>query len=116
LDAAEGKPEARENILHSLRLRNELGEQWSQTSSLIGVALLAVREGDPEFAAQLLGAVESGLKVLAAVVEPEIQPIHTQTLAAAREQLGEVAFQSAWEEGAKWSLEDTVKRVLEEAI
>jgi len=26
--------------------------------------------------------------------------------------LGESAFQSAWEEGAKWSLEEAVRRVL----
>ena len=39
---------------------------------------------------------------------------HEQTLAAAREQLGEAAFQSAWEQGSKWSLEEAVTRVMEE--
>jgi hypothetical protein len=47
-------------------------------------------------------------------MEPEVRPIYTQTLAAAREQLGEAAFQSAWEEGAAWSLEQAVKKALDE--
>jgi adenylate cyclase len=113
LDLAEDKPEARENILHSLHLRQETGERLPQTSNLIGVAVLALRERNTRFAAQLLGAVESALRGLGAVGEPEVLPIHTQTLAAAREQLGESAFQFAREEGAKWSLEEAVQKALE---
>jgi tetratricopeptide (TPR) repeat protein len=113
VDLAENKPEARENILGSLRLRQETGEQVYQTSSLIGAAGLVLQEGNPQFAAQLLGAVESALRALGAVVEPEVRPFHTQTLVALREQLGEPAFQSAWEEGSQWSLEEAVKRALE---
>jgi hypothetical protein len=112
VDLAENKPEAREHILQSLRLRQESGEQLYQTSSLVGVAGLALHEGDATFAAQLLGAVESAIKMLNGVMEEELIPFHTQTLAAIREQLGEAAFQSAWEEGAKWSLEEAVQRVL----
>ncbi len=112
VDLAVNKPEAREHILHSLRLRRESGEQLYQTSSLIGVAGLEFHEGDAIFAAQLLGAIESALKVLNAVMEEELIPFHRHTLAAIREQLGEAAFQSAWEEGAAWSLEEAVQRVL----
>ena len=115
VDLAVNKPEAREHILHSLRLRREMGEQLYQTSSLVGVAGLALHEDDAIFAAQLLGAVESAIKTLNAVVEEELIPFHTQTLAAIREQLGEAAFQSAWEEGSQWSLEETVKKALEES-
>jgi adenylate cyclase len=112
VDLAVNKPEAREHILQSLRLRRETGEQLYQTSSLVGVAGLVLHEGDAIFAAQLLGAVESAIKTLNAVVEEELIPFHTQTLAAIREQLGEAAFQSAWEEGVAWSLEEAVQRVL----
>jgi class 3 adenylate cyclase/predicted ATPase len=114
VDVAEDKTEARQNILHSLRLRQETGERLSQTSSLVGIAALALHEGNPQFAAELLGTVESALKALGAVVEIEVLLIHPQTLAAAREQLGETAFQSAWEEGSQWSLEEAVKRALDE--
>jgi hypothetical protein len=59
-----------------------------------------------------LGVVESALKTLNGVMEDELIPFHTQTLAAIREQLGEAVFRSAWEEGVAWSLEETVQRVL----
>jgi predicted ATPase len=114
VDLSEGAPAAREHILASLRLRAETGEQLTQTSSLIGAAGLVLQEGNEGFAAQLLGAVESALKALNAVVEGEIKFFHEQTLAKAKEALGEVAFQSAWEEGSQWSLEETVKKALGE--
>jgi len=114
VDLAEELPEARRNIVASLRLRQETGEQVLQTSSLIGAAGWALQAGDVQFAAQLLGAVESALKVLNAVVEPELKPFHVKSLTKLKEALGEADFMSAWEEGAKWSLEEAVKRVLGE--
>jgi len=36
------------------------------------------------------------------------------TLAKVKEALGDGAFQSAWEEGSQWSLEEAVKKVLED--
>jgi len=112
VDLAEGKPEARENILGSRRLRQGTGEQLQQTSSLIGVAGLVLQEGDAGFAAQLLGAVGSALKALNAVVEPELGTFHAKSLTAARDVLGEAAFQSVWEQGSQWSLEEAVKVAL----
>ena len=114
VDLAEGKPEARENIFASLRLRQETGEHLYQISSLIGVAGLVLQKGDVGFAAQLLGAVESALKVLHAVVEDVMNPFHEPTLAKVKEALVDVAFQSAWEEGSQWSLEEAVGKVLGE--
>jgi hypothetical protein len=73
-----------------------------------------MQEGNPELAAQLLGAVGSALKTLNAVVEPELKPFHAKLLAKLEEALGEAKFQSAWEDGSQWSLEETVKKVLGE--
>jgi hypothetical protein len=87
-DLAENKPEARENILGSLRLRVETGEQLYQTSSLIGAAGLVLGDGNPQFTAGLLGAVESASKVLNAVVETEIKFFHERTLAQVKERWG----------------------------
>ncbi|MGE5264712.1 MAG: tetratricopeptide repeat protein [Acidobacteriota bacterium] len=114
-ELAENNPKAREHILHSLRLRQETGEQVQQTSSLIGAAGLALREGNATRAAKLLSAVESALKALNAAVAEELVHFHLQTLAAVRVQLGEAVFQAAWDEGAQWSLEEAVKRELKDA-
>jgi len=105
--------ETHKNILESLRLRQQAGEKYNQTSSLVGVAGLALREDTPQLAAQLLGAVSSALKTLNVVLEADIIHFHTQTLAAVREQVGEAAFQSAFEEGSQWSLEEAVRKALE---
>jgi tetratricopeptide (TPR) repeat protein len=114
VDLAEYTPDARGHILHSLRLSVEAGAQLTQTSSLIGVAGLVLHEGNTTQAAQLLGAVESALKVLNAQEDDDLIPLHAQTLAAVKAQLGAAAFQSAWEEGGGWSLEEAVSRALEE--
>jgi hypothetical protein len=111
---AEHSSEALENILNSLRLRQAMGEQLQQTSSLIGVAALALHEGNARRAVQILGAVEAALEALHAAVEGEMLPLHVQTLETIRERLGEPVFQSAWEEGSKWSLEETVQIALGE--
>jgi tetratricopeptide (TPR) repeat protein len=109
----EGKLEAHEKILHSLRLRQETGEQLKLTSSLIGAAGLVLQEGNPQFAAQLLGVVDSTLNTLNAVIEPDVKFFHEGTLAKVKEELGDAEFQSAWEEGSQWSLEEAVKKVLD---
>jgi class 3 adenylate cyclase/predicted ATPase len=115
VDLAENTLDARQHILHSLRLSVEAGAQLTQTSSLIGVAGLVLHEGNATQAARLLGAVESALKVLNAQEDDDLIPLHTLTLAAVRTQLGAVVFQSAWEEGSQWLLDDAVKKVLEES-
>jgi adenylate cyclase len=113
VDLAEHKTEARKHIMDSLNLRRETGENYWQTTSLIGVAGLVLHEGKPLFAAKLLGAVESALKRLNAVMEPEVIHFHAQTLAEAREQLGEATFLFAWNQGREWSLEEAVQIALE---
>jgi tetratricopeptide (TPR) repeat protein len=99
VDLAEKIPDAREYILHSLRLRVETGEQFLQTSSLVGVAGLALQAGKAVRAAQMLGVVETALKALNVVLEDVVIPLHAETLAAVKGQLGEAAFQSAWGRG-----------------
>ena len=114
VDLAENKPEGRAHILDSLRLRVEMGEQLQQTSSLVGVAGLALQAGDAAGAARWLGAVESALKSLNAAMEVEVKQLHAQTVAAVQVQLGEAAFQQAWDEGAQWTLAETMAYALEE--
>jgi len=114
MELAEDAPEAREHILQSLSLYQELGEKLVQTSCLIAVAGLAFQEGEAQRAAQLLGAVDSALKALNAVMEIEVKFFYMQILERAKKALGEEVFQSAYHEGSKWALENTVKNVLGE--
>lgn len=76
VDLAENKRKAREHILGSLRLHVETGEQFSQPSSMIGAAGLALQEGNPQFTAQLLGAAESAYKAMNAAVESDVKFFH----------------------------------------
>jgi len=110
---AKNSTEAREYILQSLRLRLETGEQVTQISSLIGVAGLLLYEGSLVQAAKVFGAIEAAFKALNAQEEPDHVKFHARILAATQEALGEAAFQDAWEEGSRWTLEETVKKVLE---
>jgi len=114
MELAEGALNARDHILQGLRLYKEFGEKLAQTSCLIGAAGFALQEGNPQHAAQLLGAVDSALQALDAVAEIEVKHLHTQILAKAREALSEAAFQSAFNEGSQWSLEEVVRKVLSE--
>lgn len=111
---AESDPEARQGIMDSLRLHRKMNAKHKQTSGLIGMAEVALQEGDPHFAAQLLGAAESALQVLNAAMEPEMIPLHAQTLAKAKETLGEEAFNAARTAGSRWSLEEAVAFALKD--
>ncbi len=51
VDLAENNPEARGHIFHSLRLSLKMGAKVTQTSSLVGVAGLALQAGDARGAA-----------------------------------------------------------------
>lgn len=114
ISASQNLPETRQHILRSLRLRWEMGERVNQTSSLVGVAGLALQAGDSAQAAQWLGTIDAALKALKVVLDIEVMPFHAKTLTAVRAQLSEADFQSAWEVGNKWSLDDAVKRALDE--
>ena len=90
-----------------------MGAKFEQTSSLVGLAGLALHDGEARRAAQLLGVVESALKALNASIEAEVRLVHAQTLMAARKQLGEKVFNATWAEGEKMTLEEAVAWALE---
>lgn len=114
LELAERNPAARQPILDCLHLARQLSEKPLQTSSLIGAAGLASFQGDTQLAAQLLGAVESALKALNAVIEPDLKEFHVQTQAAVWQAMGEPACQSAWQQGSLWSLDDALAIAVEQ--
>jgi predicted ATPase/class 3 adenylate cyclase len=70
--------------------------------------------GDPERAAQLLGASDSLLKSMGLGLKPSDQPEIDRYQSAVREQLGEEAYQSAWVKGQDMSLEAAIAYALQE--
>jgi adenylate cyclase len=105
--------EARRHIINGLSLAREMGAQFLMTAGLVDMALLAVYEGDPHRSAQLLGAIDVALQALHVPMDPLVVPFHQKAMAASQNQLGELAFQSAWEQGSRWLLEEAVKKALE---
>jgi non-specific serine/threonine protein kinase len=71
--------------------------------------------GDPERAAQLLGASDSLFKTMGGLgLQPTDQAEIDRFEAAVREQLGEDAFKSAWGQGQVMSLEQAIAYALED--
>jgi len=70
--------------------------------------------GDPERAAQLLGASDGLLKAMGLHQQPSDQPEIDHYEAAVRRQLGEDAFNAAWEKGQAMSLERAIAFALDD--
>jgi hypothetical protein len=70
--------------------------------------------GNPERAAQLLGASYTFLKEMGLGLQPADQPEIDRFEAAVREQLGIGAFKSSWTKGQAMSLEQAIAFALEE--
>jgi adenylate cyclase len=114
MDLAQDVPGANGRILESLRLRQELSNPLWQTSSLIGVAGLALHQGDARRGALLLGAVAAALRAHGLMVHAEMAQFREQIVAAARATLGQAAFEAAWTEGERLSLAEAVAYALAE--
>ena len=109
LELAEGRrPEARGHLVAALHLGAT--ELRDAAAGLAALSALALQEGSPRFAAQLLGAIESALAPLGLVVEPPVKGLHDRTLGEVKSALGEAAFEAAWEEGRRWSVAEAVER------
>jgi predicted ATPase/DNA-binding CsgD family transcriptional regulator len=70
--------------------------------------------GDPERAARLLGASDALFKTMGLGLQPPDQPEIDRYKTSMREQLGEKAFKTAWEQGQAMSLEQAIAYALEE--
>jgi hypothetical protein len=94
-------------------MRAELRDPLYLSSSLIGIAALALHDGDPAGAVRWLGAVDSVLDRMGAAVQVVMRFLYDRTQESAKQLLGESAFNSAWNEGSKWSQEEAVTRALD---
>jgi predicted ATPase/DNA-binding CsgD family transcriptional regulator len=83
---------------------------------LVYLAILTgpiVSRGNPERAAQLLGASDGLFKTMGLGLQPTDQAEINRFEAAVREQLDEEAFKSAWEKGEAMTLEQAIAFALE---
>jgi hypothetical protein len=70
--------------------------------------------GQPERAAQLLGACETAVERLGAIHHASDKPEVARILATVRAQLDDGAFQEAWAAGQKMTMEQAAAYALEE--
>jgi len=99
---------ARSLIDESLVIRQELRDERGIAYALEGFACLAAAQGQARRAAQLFGAAEALREVLQTPLPPADHP-YDAPISAARTELGDDAFSTAWHEGRAMTLEDAVR-------
>lgn len=114
-------PTARSLHLESLQIKRELGDKGGVAISLAGlgeVAVEAVESEQPQRGARLLGASDALYEALGAVMDSDDSDDripYDRAVASARSQLGEEAFEQAWQEGRAMNMEQAVEYALEES-
>src|SRR5262249_41292756 len=93
-------------LRHSLLIHRELHDRWRVTSVLAELAALALSRGGAGTAARLLAAAETIREAIGTVIPPCESPMHDETLAGARAELGDDAFAAAWRQGTLTPAED----------
>ncbi len=95
--------------------RERLGLTWDDYGlswSLVGLAAVAVAQGESERAARLLGAAEVHRERLGVVPPPSRLPLYERTLAATRAALDEDVLAAAWVEGRRLSPEEAREQAI----
>jgi tetratricopeptide (TPR) repeat protein len=96
----------------SLELTRRMGLNVTTLRCLEGLARVAVAQGRMERAAWLCGATAALREDKGWPLPPAKRAEHERTVAAAREALGEEAFEASWEEGHALLLEEAITDVL----
>ena len=91
--------------VESWGLLRALGARKLSATCLEGYGEVAVALGEPERAAQLWGTAATVRAAIVAPMPPIYRTDYTRAVTAAREQLGEKAFQAAWAQGRALPLE-----------
>ncbi len=101
-------PAARTYYQQSLVLNRQVGEKWMTPFNLEGLAGVVATQGALRWAAQLWGAAEALREAIDVPRLPVDRVGYEQAVGAARAQLGEEAFASAWQEGWMMKLEQVI--------
>jgi predicted ATPase/tRNA A-37 threonylcarbamoyl transferase component Bud32 len=103
---------ANSNYLEALILDHRLGYRSNIGYSLDGLAAVAVKNGESERAGRLAGAAQALRDSIGYELEPVDFAFREDYLTEACEQLGEAAFDAAFEEGRVMPLERAVEYAL----
>jgi tetratricopeptide (TPR) repeat protein len=114
---------ARALLEESLVLRRELGDKWGLALALAGLGGVAVGSaesgapgsapGAAERGVRLLGSVAGLLENISALLDTNDRLPYTRAIATARAQLGDAAFQRAWDAGRAMTPEQAIAYALE---
>ncbi|HEX8230496.1 MAG TPA: tetratricopeptide repeat protein [Chloroflexia bacterium] len=106
---------ARQLQVESLKMRQELSDKWGYAFSLEGFARLAYRQGEARRAAELYGAAQTLRQAISCPLSPTAQAKQDLIVNDLRSQLGEVAFDAAWNLGQALPVEEAVAFALQGA-
>lgn len=107
---------ARQLAEKGLELALTMDSQLDIVDCLATLAGVIGVTGQPEKAAQLLGAWEAALERMGATVQPADQPHHDRNIAAVRAQLDPQVFDEAWRAGRAMSLAQAVASVSPQGV
>ncbi len=106
---------ARALLEESLAMQRKVQEKRMIALCLERLAGVSATEGRPTEGAQLFGAAEALREAMGAPLAPVEQDEYDRSVAAAREALGEEAFEAAWAEGRAMTMEEAIAYALGEA-
>ena len=101
-------------LKEGLALNREIGNWAYGVYCLEGFAGLAGARGQGVRAARLWGAAEALRMIIGAPPTPETRPYYERSMAAARAQLGEAAWEAAFAQGMAMSAEEAAEYALGE--
>jgi len=90
---------ARALMEESLEIARELGLKWDIAAYLEGLAAVVAAQGEPVRAVWFMSAAQALREAIGTPLPSLLQARHESTIASARTQLGEQAFDAAWAEG-----------------
>ncbi len=104
---------ARSRLIEALREFEAFEMNLEALDCLEDYATLMQAVGKTEVAVRLQAATTSIRTALGLPRSPRSEPKHRANIDAAREALGEVAFNAAWSEGQQWAFDDAIEYAVE---
>ncbi len=96
----------------SMQFHQEQGRKSGIIECVAGLGSVAAARGQSERAARLFGASDALFAAIQATMYPSDKSEYDRSVAAARIQIGEAAFNAAWAEGRAMTLEQAIQLAL----